>query len=635
MTGGSDEPDRNSKGLLMHRVFAPGIAAGLFFVCLGTPSATAQSGITVPPEITVFSPFRGIATPIARAGSSVSVITREEIERAGYASVADILRTVPGITLTEAGGLGSQADVLIRGAEQQHTLVLLDGVPVSDTTSVRNTFDFRSISPELIEQIEVLRGPQSALYGSDAIGGVINIVTRQANRGMQASVSVEGGSYGTHTETLDASYGGDRFSVFGALSHTQSDGFSRRSEDDEDDGVQQWSGFLRGTTYFSEVLSLDVQLQGNDTETEFDQSAANNLSTRTLQTLNGSAQLRHAIFDNRWVNTLKVYGGVNDTFDDRGTSSDRTYDGRRLGVEWVSESDIGDYGTLLTGASMERQSAEQTDAVAGLQYRGSETYLAAFAMHQFSLTPNFHLSAALRFDDFDESGSFLTGRATAVYDITETETRLRASVGTGARAPSLFQRFSSSGNTDLVPDESISFDVGINQILFDGRLTVDIAGFYNQIDNMIDYDGTIFQYRNITEAETYGVEVQGQTRLIPGQLDASAHYTYLVANDVTTGLRLQRRPEHEGQLSLTYYGIDKLSLTATATAVGGDWFNDDANTTQLDPYVRVDLNASYQAHDHLEVFGRVENLFDADYEERAGFNTPGLSVFAGIRATLQ
>jgi vitamin B12 transporter len=129
------------------------------------------------------------------------------------------------------------------------------------------------------------------------------------------------------------------------------------------------------------------------------------------------------------------------------------------------------------------------------------------------------------------------------------------------------------------------------------------------------------------------VEVTADARLIPGQLDASAHYTYLVADDNITGLRLARRPEHEGQLTLTYVGIDRLSLSTTVSAVGGDWFNDDANTTRLDPYVRVDVNASYQAHEHLELFARIENLFDADYQVRDGYNTPGLSAYAGIRAT--
>lgn len=616
----------------MINVRVTGFHAGFFAACFSLPlclpaPALAQS------EITVYAPFRGIATPIARAGSSVSVITREEIDQAGQLSVAELLRTVPGVSFTDAGGFGSNSDMRIRGAESQHTMVLIDGVPVSNTTSTRNTFDFSSIAPDMIEQIEVLRGPQSALYGSDAIGGVINIITRQAAPGFSGSVSVEGGSYGTHRESAQIAYGSDTVGLFGSVSHTSSEGFSRRSSNSEEDGAQQWSGFVRGSAQLSETLRVDAQIQANDTELELDESTTDTSGARDLRTINGSVRVQHESFDARWINTLTLYGGLTDNLDDRGTKTDRFYEGGRQGGEITSQFSFGGYGTLLGGVSIERQDAAQGDVGSAATYDASETYLAAFAMHQFSLGPNLHLSAALRVDDFDAAGTFVTGRGTAVYEIHETETRFHASVGTGADAPTLYQRFGPSlPNPDLLPEESIGFDAGITQVLFDGRLSVDVTAFYNQIENMIDYDFAL-GYLNRSEAETYGVEVTADARLIPGQLDASAHYTYLVANDVSTGLRLARRPEHEAQLTLTYTGIDRLSLSGTVSGVGGDWFNNDSNTTRLDPYVRVDVSASYQAHDHLEIFGRVENLFDADYQVRTGYNTPGLSAYAGIRAT--
>lgn len=610
----------------MVRVVTSGVIAGFFVATLAAPLPSfAQS------EITVYAPFRGIATPIARAGSAVSVITREEIERSGAASVAEILQSAPGVSFTSAGGFGSNGDVFIRGGENQHTLVLIDGVPITSTTSTRNTFDYSSIAPDMIERIEVLRGPQSALYGSDAIGGVINIVTRQASIGLAGSASVEGGSYGTHREVMQLSYGGSTVGVLGSFSHTYSDGFSRRDSNTEDDATQQISGFVRGTVMLSESLSLDAQFQANQTNAEHDESTTDNGGERELQTLSGSARLRHDSFDDRWINTFTIYGGQTDNYDDRGSKTDRTYEGSRLGAEWTSSFDLHRYGTLLAGVSLERQEATQGNVGSSPQYDGGETYFGGFAMHQFSIGPNLHMSAAIRVDDFDDAGVFVTGRGTAVYEIFETETRLHASVGTGADAPTLYQRFGPFGaNPNLLPEESVGFDAGITQVLFDGRATVDVTGFYNDIRNLIDYDGG---YLNRSSAETYGVEVTADARLIPGQLDASANYTYLVANDTVTGLRLARRAEHEGQLTLTYAGIDRLRLSGTVSAVGGDWFNDDANTTRLDPYIRVDLNASYQAHEHLEIFGRVENLFDADYQVRTGYNTPGLSAYAGIRAT--
>jgi vitamin B12 transporter len=637
VTGGCEQPDRNSKGLMMVRVSMAGVTAGFFVLALAAPFSTPLPALAQS-EITVFAPFRGIATPIARAGSTVSVITREDIEQAGQTSVAELLRTVPGVSFTGAGGVSSQKDVRIRGTEAQHTMVLIDGVPVSETTSTRNTFDFRTLSANVVERIEVLRGPQSALYGSDAIGGVINIITRQASTGFSGAVTVEGGSFGTHREVLEASYGGDHFGVFGSLSYSATDGFNARDGNDESDGQTQVSGFLRGTLEVSEALRVDAQLLISDTESDYDSSGSRAFGLQSRQRIDGSVRVQHSSFDGRWRQTLTAFAGHSDLVDDFLPSSltVRTTDfvGNRLGLDYTSTLDFAAFGTLLVGAGIEHQDAEldrrTSDAA---DFSGEDLYWNAFAMHQFSLGQNLHLSGAIRFDDFDDAGTFVTGRGTAVYEIFATETRLRASVGTGAKAPSLFQRFSTSGNPNLLPDESFGADVGVSQTLFDGRLTVDATAFYNEIENMLDYDSVTRVYQNIDNVETYGVEVAADARLIPGQLDASAHYTYLVATDLTTGDRLRRRPEHEGQINLTYFGIDDLVFTASALFAAGDHFSDAGEGTPLDPFIRFDLSASYQAHEHLELFGRVENLFDADYEERAGYNTPGVSAYAGIRAT--
>ncbi|MEO0384394.1 MAG: TonB-dependent receptor [Pseudomonadota bacterium] len=617
---------------MMVRVSTPGFLAGFFVAAvaaplLSTPPAFAQS------EITVFAPYRGIATPIARAGSAVSVITREEIEQAGPTSVAEILSRAPGVSFTSAGGFGTSGDVRIRGAENQHTMVLIDGVPVSNTTSLRNSFDFRTIAPDLIERIEVLRGPQSALYGSDSIGGVINIITRQATTGLSGSASVEGGSYGTHRETANISYGSPTVGLFAGISHAYSEGFSRRTSNNEDDSTQQLSGFVRGSVQISETLRIQAQLQANQTESEVDQAVDDPEGLRKVDTIHGSVQLDHEGFDGRWINTLRVYGNIFDEFDNRGAGSDGYNDGHRLGAEWTSSYRFENNSTLLAGLSIEEQAGKRVIGTFTPSIDDEELYWAAFALYQISLTPNFHISAAARVDDFDASGAFVTGRVTAAYEIFETETTLRASAGTGANAPSLFQRFSSFGDPNLLPEESIGVDIGINQVLFDGRLTLDASAFYNTITNLIDYNSTTRSYRNIDEVTTYGLELSADARIIPGQLDGSASYTYLVANDEGTNLRLARRAEHEGQVSLTYLGIDRFSVTGTAVFTGGDWFNDDANTLSLDPFIRIDLSATYQAHEHLELFGRVENLFDAEYQVRDGYNTPGLSAYAGIRAT--
>lgn len=620
----------------MVRVVTSGVIAGFFVATLAAPLPSfAQS------EITVYAPFRGIATPIARAGSAVSVITREEIEQAGQISVAELLRTVPGVSFTTSGGFGSSTDVRIRGAESQHTMVLIDGVPVTDTTSTRNDFDFTMLPVGSIERIEVLRGPQSALYGSDALGGVIAITTRQPRNGLSASASAEGGSFGTHREALSAGYGTGAYSVQANLEHTQTEGFSRRAGNTEDDGTRQWSGGVRAQASLSDHLMLDGALQVTRVETDYDRRNTDPLGVSERLGVVGHARARLEGFDGRWRQTVTAFGSTTDRdFDESSTATQRleSYEGSRFGLDYTGEFDWDGYGTTLFGATVEQQSARYADVDAStVLFDDEEVYWGAFIMHQASLSPSFHVSAALRFDDFAQAGTFVTGRATAVYENYDTETRFHASVGTAAKAPSLRQRISTP---TLRPEESWGFDGGVTQTLFDGRLTVDVTGFYQQITDLHTFDSANWAFTfategwlNIGEAELYGIEATADARLIPGQLDATAHYTYLVAEDATTGLRLPRRPEHEASLTLTYTGIDRLRLAGTVNWVGGERFNSTGERNPLDPYVRFDANASYQVHDHLELYGRVENLFDADYEEITGYNTPGLSAYAGIRAT--
>ncbi len=205
-----------------------------------------------------------IPTSIAKAGSTVSVIDRATIERSSAGSVADLLRTVPGVTVTESGGVGGAAQVSLRGAEPQHTLVLIDGVRVNDPASARDDFDFATFSATNVERIEILRGPQSALYGSDAMGGVINIITRRPSAGMHGSATVEGGSYGTRSTTLTADGASGPWSLAASGTWFASNGFSRAGNRDtgELDGTLKYAGTLRGSYDAGEGRMLDFGVNG-------------------------------------------------------------------------------------------------------------------------------------------------------------------------------------------------------------------------------------------------------------------------------------------------------------------------------------------------------------------------------------
>ena len=341
----------------------------------------------------------------------------------------------------------------------------------------------------------------------------------------------------------------------------------------------------------------------------------------------------HEAFDGRWRQTLSASASTTERRFTEGASVE-TYEGSRLGLDYTGQINLDSAGTLLYGASVEQQGARYVQAGA-LRFDQQEVYWGAFALYQLSLGPQLHVSAALRWDDFASAGGFMTGRATAVYEVPASETRLHASIGTAAKAPSLRQR---AATPTLRPEESVGMDAGITQTLFDGRLTADVTGFYQEITDMHLYTGGFGGFAseawaNISRAELYGLELSVDARLIPGQIDMSANYTYLDARDASTDQWLPRRPQHQAQLRLSYIGMDRLNLSATLNWVGGERYSSTRERLPLAAYARIDVDAGYRVHDHLEIYGRIENLTDVTYEEISGYNTPGLSAYAGLRAS--
>ncbi len=253
-----------------------------------------------------------IPTSIARAGSTVSVIDRDQIARSSAGSVADLLRSVPGVAVTESGGAGGSAMVSLRGAETQHTLVLIDGVRVNDPASARDEFDFATFSPTDVERIEILRGPQSALYGSDAIGGVINIITRRPTAGMHGSATVEAGGYGARRTTLTANGSSGPWSLAASGTYFANDGFSRVGDRDngEPDATAKYAGTLRGTYDAGEGRSFDFGLNGFRQASDIDKSASTDAAgyTSARDLIDGFARFTAPSHEGKVVHTLTIFG---------------------------------------------------------------------------------------------------------------------------------------------------------------------------------------------------------------------------------------------------------------------------------------------------------------------------------------
>ncbi|WP_421723799.1 TonB-dependent receptor plug domain-containing protein [Bauldia sp.] len=592
------------------------------------------------PTIAEAQPLEIVVTPyytptaLGRSGSSVSVITSEEIERQPTESVAQLLRTVPGVTVTETGGVGGQTLVSLRGTEAQHTLVLIDGVRVNDPASARDQFDFSQFTITDIERIEVLRGPQSALYGSDAIGGVINIITRKPSGRPELKASVEGGSYGTRRFNLSGGTAAGDLSLYTSGTYFETDGFSRTGDRDngEADGVTKFAGTMRGAFDPGGGVKFEFGADGYNLDSEVDAGRDLDLkgyhSDRGL--FSGFAKFSFPTFDGRVNNSVNFF--IANTSREY-IEPDRTfnYEGQNLGVEAQKQIGLGNAGSLLAGSRFETQTATGTRSdLDDPTFDNDITLYAGYLLYQLPIGDRLDLTFAGRHDGEIDGDGFTTGRATAFYALPEIEAAVRGSIGTGAKRPTAFQL---GYNPDLEPETSVGGDLGVEKMLFDGRFSVATTGFWNRIDDMIDWDPTVppfGNYANIDEVQTSGVEVTAKAMLVPGALDATATYTYLDARNLTTDTQLARRPQNAGSLTLVYTGIPRFEAALTATYVG-ERYNDDARTEKLDPYTRVDLSANYRVDDNLTIYGRVENLFDTTYEDVKGYNSAGLSAYAGLK----
>ena len=645
------------------------LTAVLPLIYVSLPLALAQADEMLP-EIVVTATRS--PTAISNAGSSISVISAEEIVRSSPRDIIDALRTVPGVDITTTGGPGSAASVRIRGAESKNTLVLIDGVRVNDPSDAGGGFDMSAIVPTDIERIEVLRGPQSALYGSDAMGGVINIITRKGQGKPRVKMSAEGGSYGS--KGLSGSVSGREGPVSYAFSVNGYDtaGFSRygyrigRIEKKfpwglENDSNQRIGASGKVTVGISDTSELEFggysSLSVSDYDSAFGQYP--DTPSRSRQgLLNGYVRLKNLMFDGRLTNRFTVSGNATDrkyrsiTYYGVPPITSWTndhYRGSRVAAEYQGDLKLDQFGIFTLGAKTEKEDlisySQNIEPIASMRSKTgdfSQVTNSVYAMHQVSPLTNLHLSLGGRIDAIDNGNQFNTWRATAAYEIPETRTTLRASVGTGAKAPSLFQLHDATyGNPDLKPEYSVGFDAGIDQKLFDDKLLLSATFFSNRFRDMIDFTfdpetcpstSPYGCYLNVARARTWGIEFSGDLELVPDLLRVRAAYTYMHSVNGETDLRLPRRPEHEGRLGLVITPIEKLSIEPSLVMVG-ERFSSVGEKDRLAPYARLDMRVEYRIDETFSVYARAENLTDANYQEVLNYGTPGRSIYGGVRAT--
>ncbi|WP_163267969.1 TonB-dependent receptor plug domain-containing protein [Chelativorans alearense] len=576
-------------------------------------------------------------TELSTTGSSVTLIGREEIEEQAQPLVTDYLNQVPGVAITSPGGPGTETSLAIRGAPRRYVKTLYNGIDISDPTNTQVQTSYQYLLSGGIDTIEVLKGSQSTLYGSDAIAGVISLSTLgDIDPGVTHLLAGEGGSRGTARASygLRAADGGSRLS-FNATG-LRTDGISAADAGTERDGYENVTLDIVGEHEFSDVFSVFGSALFIDAEAEFDDefpARDNPTATNLSKQLAGRAGFNLNLLEGRFRNTFSVQAfDLERTIE--GTGFDGTYDGRRHKFDYQGAFDVNRWLTLQGGADYEKQSATFPGITSEADFHTTGLWTEAIATPVEDLT----LTAGIRHEQHSEFGGHTTWRATGSYLFAETGTRLHGSVGTGFRAPSLNELFGPFGsNPDLQPETSVGFDVGVEQRFLGGDLVADVTYFDLKIDDLIGFVCPDPAIDPRCESGAYG-QIPGTsksrgleaslTHRVNSQLTLGGSYTYTHAED-QNGNRLARIPRHAVGLAAAYKPAEKWTIS-TAGKIALDTV--DTGDFALDDYFLLNAKIAYKPTEDTELYLRAENVLNQDYQTARGFGTPGLSVFAGFKA---
>lgn len=591
----------------------------------------------------------GLSEPVDRIASSVTVITSKEIEAHQRRTLPDVLKSVPGLNVVQTNGPGGQTSVFMRGANSNHTKVLIDGIDVSDPSNPNRSFDFGQMLATDIERVEVLRGPQSGLYGADALGGVILIYTKTGKGPPKVNTMIEGGSFGTFNQATSVSGGTDKYNYAVNISHFRANDvpvtpyyYLLPGEQRLDNNYDNWTYSAKLGVNLSKDVTVNFVTRYTDASLAFigdDYSTypSHAQSSRSHQDVDDFFSRGEVVWRTLGGN-LTNYFGINyanlQTTNIDPASATGFNEGDRVKYDWRSVLRVAPGYTIVTGADHQNEQLNTPDLFAEEWNNG------VFAELQSEIFRDFFLVANVRYDDNENFGGHTTWRVAPAYLIQATGTKLKASVGTAFKAPTLSQRFQDFppyffGNPDLKPEESLGMDAGFEQQIFGGHAQFGATYFYNDITNLIDSNATFTSYINVGKARTSGVEAFVSAD-ITDNLRVRADYTYTEATDEDTHTQLLRRPRNKGSISAGWTPYDPLLLTASVVLIGKSADVDRATSispVELPGFGIVNVAADYKLNDRMSVFGRVDNLFDRHYENPDGFLATGIGVYGGIKFT--
>jgi vitamin B12 transporter len=615
-------------------------------VCHAQEATLTPSPAEVEVESVVVSATR-FDIPLDQSPASASVISSEELEQKQIQRVSDALREVPGLSIVQTGVPGQLTSVFTRGLRSEHTQVLLDGIPINQ--GLQGAFNFADFTTEDIDRIEVVRGPQSTIYGPRALAGVIQIFTKQGNGTPGAMLAAEGGSYDTFREwsQSDGKVGGFDYSVGASRLDTEN---ARPNNN------------YRNTAAISDVgWSPNPPSPGTGSAVASEQLRIGSLFTYSVSDIG----LPNTIFDPRpidhflterwligphidwkptewWDHKLIVAYDherqINDPNEDGFVGATRAVF-ERTQIDYQNDLRPTSWLTLTSGFFYSRINAgqERPFVLFGPTFISDHTNeVAGFVEATLTPVENLIFVAGGRFDRFNQFGGIWTYRFAGSYKIDKTNTILHSSVGTGFSPPSSQDKIFGN-NFGLQPEEDLGWDIGIRQQLWQNRVDAGLTYFHNDLSNVIGFNG-LFDTLNLGAAETQGLEAELRAQPI-SNLVFTAAFTYLEAEKTSSkdvsqlqGARLPRRPRNEIYISASYLWWKRLRTVVEAKFVNArEELNFGGPNFDIEDYSFVNIAAEYEVNPHFSIFGRINNLTNEHYSEVFGFPAVGRAAYGGVK----
>ncbi len=586
-------------------------------------------------------PVRAIVTatrreiPVEKTTRFVTVLTREDIEKSGAVFVTDLLRAIPGVTVTQSGTLGRTVGIFIRGMNATQGLLMVDGVEInSPSTGTAELADLTTeniVSVENIERIEVLRGPQSTLYGSDAMAGVINIVTKAGKKPFGAEGRFEYGTNETFYEAgvIEGKWKNFSYSGSGSRLDTQGPG--------QNDGFQDTRATGHAKIDVTDKSNLDVVFHFYNALSEIEDGAfaqdPNRWQRSREQILNSvytfsltdwwEQSFKYSFFHDMLLSVDPPNEGTTQT------PSRFKLDTDRHNFEWQHHFFLGDFDVFTMGYEFEHTRTNNKTFDRIIRNHGW------FFQNELTLWENWTIVAGVRIDRNDFFGTEASPLVSSGYWIEKTQTKLKASLGRGFRAPTVNELFFPNfGNPNLLAESSWGWDAGFEQFFWGKKASFGADYFHNSIENLIVFSGVPLIARNVAKARTQGVELEFKINPLE-QLEFHTNYNYIDAVDVGSGNRLIRRPWHSGRIGLSY-GFWKFRLNLDWVLIG---MREDQSgvfgrpARERNPgYTRLDALLTFDLNKWVQIYFRGENLTDDHYQEVLGFDNPTAKFFVGTKA---